>query len=48
MPTEVALAVGTRSVSFSFSKRDDEQSPDARRPPRCSSMETMRPTPWAG
>jgi len=44
MPTDVALAVGTRSVIFSFS---NEITNSSRVVPAisCSSIEMMRPTP---
>ena len=47
MPTELALAIGTRSVILSFSKEITNIS--SRRPATsCSSIEMIRPTPWAG
>ena len=47
MPTEVALAIGTRSVILSFSKEMTNIS--SRRPATsCSSIEMIRPTPCAG
>ena len=47
MPTELALAIGTRRVILSFSKEITNIS--RRRPATsCSSMEMIRPTPCAG
>jgi hypothetical protein len=47
MPTVASFAVGTRSVILSFSKLMTNNSSLA---PAisCSSMLTIRPTPWAG
>ena len=47
MPTLASLPVGTRSVSFSFSKLITNNS-SAMPAISCSSMPTILPTPWTG
>ena len=47
IPISVARAVGTRRVILSFSNEITNIS-SLRPATSCSSMDTMRPTPWAG